>query len=101
VTFATGKGIGVSGPEPACAPEPEPEPKPEPEPEPERKGGGGMSSSAVRPLLQRFGLLEHERQLLALGATTPLHLFQLTTEDLAALTDPPVSDPQRRVPQPA
>ena len=88
MTFATGKGIGVSGPEPAHAPEPEPEP------EPERKGD--MSSSAVRPLLQRFGLLEHERQLRALGATTPLHLFQLTTEDLAALTDPPVSGPQRR-----
>ena len=35
VTFATGKGIGVSGPEPTHAPEPEPEPEPELEPEPE------------------------------------------------------------------
>ena len=40
---------------------------------------------AVAALLQRHGLGAYQQQLLALGATTPLHLFQLTDDDLALL----------------
>ena len=48
---------------------------------------------AVRSLLQRFGLLEHEAQLRAMGATSALHLFQLTSDDLEELDS--LSEPQR------
>ncbi len=53
-------------------------------------------AAAVRTLLRRHGLLEHEAQLLALGATSPLHLFQLTDEDLEELEAPRLTEPARR-----
>lgn len=53
-------------------------------------------SAAVLALLQRHGLQAHEPQLRALGATTPLHLFQLVPEDLDELDSPPLSEGDRR-----
>ena len=52
-------------------------------------------SAAVLSLLRRHGLHAHEPQLRALGATTPLHLFQLVLEDLDEL-DPPLAEGERR-----
>ena len=52
-------------------------------------------SAAVLSLLRRHGLHAHEPQLRALGATTPLHLFQLVLEDLDEL-DPPLAEGDRR-----
>jgi hypothetical protein len=53
-------------------------------------------SAAVLSLLQRHGLHAHEPQLRALGATTPLHLFQLMPEDLEELDSPPLTEGDRR-----
>lgn len=50
------------------------------------------AAAAVHTLLRRYGLLEHEPQLRELGATSPLHLFGLTSEDFVELDSPPLTD---------
>ena len=49
---------------------------------------------AVRALLRRYGLLEHEARLREMGATSVLHLLQLTIADLADEL-PGLTEPQR------
>jgi|EP01049_Picozoa_sp_SAG25_P004750 hypothetical protein len=48
---------------------------------------------AVASLLRRYGLLEYQPQLLEMGATSVVHLMQLTAEDLDEITG--LTEPRR------